>query len=105
MFKKFGWSVTKPANTELVGLNRHNIPISKHCNDVRIDSAVRVLLQSRFYTRHMLSQHEVWLDQIQWKFYGPSPLQAVYANTDNRIKFRLRFMWIKYNVGPKTIII
>ena len=50
-------------------------------------------------------KHKIWLDQIQWKCNCPSPLQAVCANLDNRIKFLLRFFGIKYNVGPKTILI
>ena len=66
------------------------IPISKRGNNVRIDSACRVLpkvlLQSRF-TRHTFSQHEIWFYQIQWKCNGPSPLQAVCDNSDNHIKF------------------
>ena len=37
------------------------IPISKRCNDVRIDSAFMVLLQISF-TRHTFSQHEIlWI--------------------------------------------
>ena len=67
---------------------RNRIPISKRSKDFRIDSAFRVLLQSRF-TRLMFSQHEIWLDKIQWKFDGPSPIQGVCANADNRIKFLL----------------
>ena len=80
------------------------IPISKRCNDVLIDSACRVLLQSRF-TRHTFSQHEIWLDRIERKCDGPSPLQAVCANSDNRIKLLERLIGIKYNVGLKTILI
>ena len=80
------------------------IPISKRCNDVRIDSAFRVQLQSRFI-RHTFFQHEIWWEQIQWKCDGPSPLQAVCANTDKHIKFLVRFIWIKYNVGSKTILL
>ena len=52
------------------------IAISKHCNDVRIDSACRELLQSRF-ARHTFLQHEIWLDQIKWKCDGLSSLEAV----------------------------
>ena len=64
------------------------IPIYKSCVDVRIDSACRILLQSRF-TRYTFSQHEIRLDQIQWKCDGPSHLRAVCANSDNRIIFVL----------------
>ena len=49
------------------------IPISKRCKYLRIDSAWRVLLQSRF-TRHTFPQNKIWLNQIQWKCNGPSPL-------------------------------
>ena len=70
------------------------IPISKRCNDIR---------KSRF-TRHTFPQHEIWLDQIPWKCNGPSPIQAVCANSDNRIKFIFRFIEKKHNVGPKTIL-
>ena len=91
------------ADPELVG-ETERIPIFKRCNDVRIDSACRVLLQSRF-TRHTFSQHEIWLDQIVRKCDGQSPLQAVFVNTDNRMKFLLGFIWIKYNVGPKSFLI
>ena len=61
------------------------IPIFNRCNDVWIDSGCRVLLKSRC-TRHTFPQHEIWLDQIPWKCNGPSPLQAVCANSDNSIK-------------------
>ena len=84
------WQV--PAYTGLID----SIPISKRCNYVRIDSACRVLLQSRF-NKHTFPQHEIWLDQIQWKCNGASPLQAVCDNSDNRIKFRLRFIIIIYH--------
>ena len=45
------------------------------------------------------------MDQIKWKCNGSSPVQTVCANSDDRVKFLLRFIRIKYNVGPKTILI
>ena len=62
-----------PAITGLVGRNRQNADLYKRCYDVRIDSACRVLLQSRF-TKHTFSQYEIWLDEMQWKCDGPFPL-------------------------------
>ena len=81
-----------------------SIPISKCCNDVQIFSACMVLLQSHF-NRHTFPQHKIWQDQIQWKCNGPSPLQAVCANSENRINFLVRFIRIKYNAEPKIILI
>ena len=91
-----------PRQTQDSWAESDRIPISKRCNNVRNDSASRVLLQSRF-TRHTFPQHEIWSDQIQWKWNGPSPFQAVWANSDKLIIFISRFIGVKHNIGPKTI--
>ena len=93
-----------PANTWLMGRNRQ-IPISIRCNDVRIDSAYRVLLQSRF-TRHTVRFLNMKFGQTKYNGNAIALLPFkvhVCANSYNRIKFLLRFIEIKYT--EKTILI
>ena len=84
------------------------IPIYKRCNDVRMIQPLG------YYSNHVLPDIS-FLDMRNmhggWTKYNGNvmahlpPFQAVCANSDNRIKFILRFIWIKYNVVPKTTII
>ena len=66
------------------------IPIFKRCNDVRIDSVSRVLLQSRF-TRHTFSQHEIWLTKYNWNVMAHLPFKLCVPIRNYRLK--IYFDW------------